>query len=185
MANITLGLKDNFREFDKSLKRWPGAMREAMVEGFRRASEIVVKAAQLNLTSNKSVAFGLLRASMGYQLDESALKSVIGPGLSSKGFSISGEKPTNYGFFVEHGRKPGKPPPPRVLELWVKRKLGVSGEEDLARVEFLVARKIAKEGVQPAPFLVPALRDNEGKVKQRIAKSLNDKISQMNSRGNQ
>ena len=50
-----------------------------------------------------------------------------------------------YGVIVEGGRRPGRFPPIGPIELWVRRKLGVS-EKKSHSVAFLVARKIARRG---------------------------------------
>jgi hypothetical protein len=53
--------------------------------------------------------------------------------------------PLPYGLPIERGRTPGsKMPPVDAIELWVRRKLGVT--EDSRGVAFVVARKIAKSG---------------------------------------
>lgn len=51
-----------------------------------------------------------------------------------------------HGYYVEHGRKPGKFPPRASIELWVRRKLGVSDDREVQAVGFLVARAIARRG---------------------------------------
>lgn len=53
--------------------------------------------------------------------------------------------PLAYGLPIERGRTPGKKMPPvDAIELWVRRKLGVT--EDSRGVAFVIARKIAKFG---------------------------------------
>lgn len=55
-----------------------------------------------------------------------------------------------YGLPLEHGRQPGKPPPPIApIQLWVERKLGLSGEE-AEQAAFLIARAIGRRGTQGA-----------------------------------
>lgn len=51
-----------------------------------------------------------------------------------------------YGEPVERGRGPGRFPPRGPIELWVRRKLGVSGDDEVRAVGFLVARAIATRG---------------------------------------
>ena len=51
-----------------------------------------------------------------------------------------------HGYYVEHGRKPGRFPPRAPIELWVRRKLGVSDDREVRAVGFLVARAIARRG---------------------------------------
>ena len=61
-----------------------------------------------------------------------------------------------YGLVVEVGRKPGGKMPPggkgakrRPIRAWIRVKMGVSLKE-ANRIEFLVRRKIAKEGTEGA-----------------------------------
>lgn len=44
------------------------------------------------------------------------------------------------------GREPGKAPPVQAMRNWVQSKLGISGEQNINRVAYLVGQKIAKEG---------------------------------------
>ena len=55
-----------------------------------------------------------------------------------------------YARFQEFGTKPHFPPP-SALAVWARRH-GMPG------AEFAIARKIAKRGTRPRPFLVPALQ---------------------------
>jgi len=48
--------------------------------------------------------------------------------------------------FVDQGRKPGRPPPPAPIELWVRRKLGISDDDKVREVAFLIARAIGHRG---------------------------------------
>ena len=65
--------------------------------------------------------------------------------------SITGEVVTDivYGWPVEEGRRPGKMPPVSAIELWVRRKLGISGTE-ARQVAYVVARAIGKRGTRGA-----------------------------------
>lgn len=59
-----------------------------------------------------------------------------------------------YGGAVEYGRRPGKPPPAKVLRAWAALKLKAPG------AEYAVAKKIGKEGTKAHPFVKPAFYDN-------------------------
>lgn len=157
-------------------------MRSALLRGMTRAGELVQRNAMLNLTTNRSVAFGTLRASMGIRVDAAALSVAVGPGMLAKATSSESGDPRSYGFFVERGRQPGRPPPARALLLWVRRKLGV-GEADADRVAFLVARKIAARGVEPRPFLEPAVRGHVAELESAIARELDGEIAAINREG--
>lgn len=51
-----------------------------------------------------------------------------------------------HGYYVEHGRRPGKFPYLPAIEMWVRRKLGKSDEKEVRAVTFLVGRAIADHG---------------------------------------
>lgn len=64
-----------------------------------------------------------------------------------------GDKLIMYGAFhsqfMEHGREPGKFPPRSVIEEWIDTKSGLPSvfREKRSQFAFLIARKIAKEGI--------------------------------------
>jgi len=177
-VSFTLALKVDVDRFQRLLTTHLQEIRSAFARGLDRAAEIVEGAAKINLTKHGSVAFGVLRASIGHRTVIDQLRVTIGPGLAAR---PGGEDPRSYGYYVEHGRGPGKAPPPGALDLWVKRKLGVGDEEEVERLAFLIARKIARSGTTPAPFLVPALRDNEARIHARIDREIDREIERINS----
>ena len=67
-----------------------------------------------------------------------------------------------YGRYVEFGRKPGKMPPISALEPWVRLKLKAKNPRAVA---FLIARKIAREGIDPQPFMTPGAKKAGPKIK--------------------
>lgn len=178
---MQLRINTNRPEVQRAFERWPAEMRAALVRGLRRGAEIVEKDAKLRLTQNKSVAFGLLRASIGSVVDEAKLTAAVGPGLNAKATGAATGDPANYGYYVEFGRAPGKPPPPQALSLWVKRKLGVGGDDEIERVSVFIARKIAREGTIAKPFLGPAGTENAGAILARIDKELDVTIQRLNA----
>lgn len=180
---IRLQIKTNTDAVRQVVSQYPLELHAAMVRGFRRGAELVQKKAMHNLTSGGNVFMGQLRASMGYKLDANRLVAVIGPGLSAKSTATQTGDPRNYGYFVEHGRAPGGFPPPRVLELWVKRKLGISDPDEMARVAYLVGRKMAAEGTEAHPFLAPAAAAAAPGIVLRIQKEIDKTIKALNSRG--
>jgi hypothetical protein len=67
-----------------------------------------------------------------------------------RGQSITGNVSTSlaYGIVMERGRTPGsKMPPVNAIELWVRRKLGITGDESRGAA-FVIARSIAKKGIK-------------------------------------
>ena len=85
-----------------------------------------------------------------------------------------------YGDVVEKGRDPGKTwPPEGSLLRWIEVKLGV-GERAAKSLEFVIRRKIGKEGTKGAHMFENALDDNWNRVEDifdrhgfEIAKKLN------------
>lgn len=61
--------------------------------------------------------------------------------------------PALYSDVIEYGREPGQMPPPKALENWVRRKLGVKGENEIKRVSFAIAQKIKERGTDPSYFM--------------------------------
>jgi hypothetical protein len=79
---------------------------------------------------------------------------------SNVGSEITGQVGSNldsiYPSAMERGRQPGKMPPVEALMRWVELKLGVP-EADVRGVAFVIARSIARKGIQGRFFLAKAL----------------------------
>ena len=79
-----------------------------------------------------------------------------GEAAGSWGISVKGRRhvmgelanAAPHGYYVEHGRAPGRWPPISAIEAWVRRKAGASGEEARS-VAFLIARAIGTRGTKP------------------------------------
>lgn len=177
---LTFRIRSNFPEVRAAWKNNETAMRAATLRGVHRAALLVQKVAQQRLTANRSVNFGLLRASIGVQVDEAKLTAQVGPGLGGRSSAGLSGNPVNYGFFVEHGRRAGRFPPPIALGLWVRRKLGVSDPKALRRATYLVGRKIAQRGIVARPFLAPAM--NETAVRTILVDEISKTIRELNGK---
>lgn len=93
---------------------------------------------------------------------------------------------SNYASAVEFGRRAGRMPPVDIIKEWVRkkgladtytasgnrRKRGADFEASIKGIAFLIARKIARVGTKPRPFLFPALRKNEDKVIAELKKAI-------------
>lgn len=172
---IELRIRTNLPELRAVLAKGPERLRRAIVRGLNRAGEVVTKAAQKNLTRNRSVASGQLRASMGWAVDQARLRAAVGPGLAAK---ATGRGDVNYGFWVEHGRRPGLPPPVRALRQWASRRAGAD-----PRLAYAIAASIAIKGTRPAPFLVPALQDSASAVQAVFEKELRRELDAIDRDG--
>ena len=66
------------------------------------------------------------------------------------------------GYWVEHGRRPGKQPPIAAIRGWALER---------GLVPFLVARAIGRRGIRARPFLRPALERNTRGIEALFAKA--------------
>lgn len=147
------------------------------------SAEIVRDAKQ-----NAPIAFGNLRNSLATSrpFEDKGVRAI------TIGTAGGKEDEVRYATVVEKGRQRGKKPPPsKELEPWVEMKLGAGRTwkgktggaayqrkgsrkmkntqlraKEIARVAFLVARKIGREGTKPRPFLMPAYDRFAGKIGQ-------------------
>ena len=71
--------------------------------------------------------------------------------IRGEGTSLTGRvgPSTRYAFYVEYGRRRGKPPPVSAIAGWARRH---------GRNPFIVARTIGRRGTRPQPFVTPSLR---------------------------
>ena len=68
----------------------------------------------------------------------------------------------DYAYWVEHGRGPGKQPPIKNLVAWCIR-------HSMKGAEWALAKKIARDGTKPHPFLTP-LQNMTTMLKQALPK---------------
>jgi hypothetical protein len=130
--------------------------RGAIFDG--RASSIVRR--ELDAAMEEAVMFGERfvkeRTPQGVYGAQGGLLSTIAGEVVEKGTpAIKGVIGTNspYGEVVEKGRTPGKAMPPKgSLQRWIEVKMGL-GEEEAARIEFAVRRKLGKKGFEGAHML--------------------------------
>jgi hypothetical protein len=62
-----------------------------------------------------------------------------------------------YADCVEFGRMPGSMPPSDPIKEWVRRKGIATKEPELSRVTWAILKHIERDGIQPRPFLSPAV----------------------------
>lgn len=136
---------------------------EAVLNEF--ADEVIGRARQ-NLDANGTNA--------SHELYDS-LEKIVEIGDDSFKVSIS---LADYWTYVEHGRGPGKYPPPGVIENWITVKpvtprTGVDGKTpSVKQLAFLISRKIAEEGTEAQPFLEPAVDDVLARFENAIAEAI-------------
>jgi hypothetical protein len=89
---------------------------------------------------------------------------VLEHGTSAIGIVAHGKG--TYGDVVEHGRRPGqKMPPEGTLLRWVEIKTGLTGKPAKS-VEFLIRRKIGKEGFEGVHMFERTWDESQGKLQQ-------------------
>lgn len=71
---------------------------------------------------------------------------------------------SKYGDVIEKGRRPGKYVPVDPLRDWIKEKLKITNEKELASVSFLINRKIKKHGFGGAHMFEKAFNKNVSEI---------------------
>ena len=151
------GLDELLRKMD----RLPAEVQRECFKAMQRASLDIIADAKGNLRVNGSVVTGNLRASGKVQkVDDKTL---------DVGFFSSDTRDKGYASYVEYGRKPGKMPPPDILEAWAYKKFRLS-HKDARSMAWALARSIAKKGTKARPFFEPAVESGWRKMIDKIAK---------------
>ena len=73
---------------------------------------------------------------------------VVDPPRVQTDGSVAGRvvNPTIQALVIDEGARPHRPPPRR-LERWVRRRLGISGSRNVKRKAFIISRAIARRGL--------------------------------------
>ena len=151
------GLDELLRKMD----RLPADVQRECFKAMQTASLDIIADAKTNLRVNGSVVTGNLRASGKVQkVDDKTL---------DVGFFSSDVENKGYARYVEYGRKPGKMPPPDILEAWAYKKFRLSHKEARSKA-WALARTIAKKGTKARPFFEPAVESGWRKMIDKIAK---------------
>lgn len=103
------------------------------------------------------------------------LKSAWKISGDSKEPSVSLSNDTKYFPWVENGRRPG-PAPVRVMELWVRKKLGLAGDE-ATRVAFAICRKKAKQFTPGQKFASKTVESQRDKIIRNLKALVGKEIS--------
>lgn len=151
------GLDELLRKMD----RLPADVQRECFKAMQIASLDIIADAKTNLRVNGSVVTGNLRASGKVQKVNDKTLDV--------GFFSSDARDKGYASYVEHGRKPGKMPPPDILEAWAYKKFRLS-HKDARSMAWAMARSIAKKGTKARPFFEPAVESGWRKMIAKIAK---------------
>lgn len=151
------GLDELLRKMDSL----PADVQRECFKAMQTASLDIIADAKGNLRVNGSVVTGNLRASGKVQkVDDKTL---------DVGFFSSDARDKGYASYVEYGRKPGKMPPPNILEAWAYKKFRLSHKEARS-MAWAVAHSISKKGTKARPYFEPAVESGWRKMMAKIAK---------------
>lgn len=91
-----------------------------------------------------------------------------------------------YGWFVEHGRGPGRMPPHGAgssLALWAKSVSIISSGSNPTRLDlgilFVIARAIGRSGTRAQPFLEPAFNENKARIATIFEEAIADAVKEI------
>ena len=133
-----------------------------------RAMDKTVMKIEQNVLPFVPVDRGRLRGSIGSDVQEISSLSIIG----RVGSSLRDEV---YPKVMEFGREPGgRFPPMEPITAWVRRVIlrNETDEAKIRSVSFLVARKIAKNGIKAREFLKQGFEKSVDDVKEYFAEAL-------------
>lgn len=145
MTELTLDFSQ-VQKFAQALESFPEMVGRHNLATMNKVTSIV----QDRLVVNTPVFLGNLRGSYYTQVTGSPLM-------------LSGKVASDlvYGQVVDQGRPAGATPPPvDAIEFWVRRKLGVSGDEARS-VAYLIARAIGRRGIKAVRMVDKAVKQAE------------------------
>jgi hypothetical protein len=96
-------------------------------------------------------------------------------GTGPKGRATAEDVPEVY----EHHTGSGGMPPLDIIEAWVRRKGMGDGSQTTQQIAYLIAREIARNGIEARPYLVPALKT----VKPKYEAALRNFLAYVEQRG--
>lgn len=147
--------KDEIDKPVRNVKFWQGKTKSLMVNELKTAAREIETKAKSKLDKNRTTDTGRLKSSGTTDSLNAGLTQVV-------------RFKSNYAAHVEFGTRPHFPPL-KPIKRWAKRKLGNGG------AAFPVARKIAREGTKPKPFLFPAYEEERPRIINNLKKVLKRK----------
>ena len=157
---------EGLEELTRALEKCDKEVCEAAMQGMEAGAANIIADAQTNLRANGSVVTGLLR--------QSGKVSRKGNDIEA-GFFDTQNRQTGYAEFVEYGRRAGRMPPVDLIMAWVYKKFHLKDWKAAKAIAWPLAIKIAREGTQPHPFFVPAVKKNQQKILDAIRKAVQRK----------
>lgn len=127
--------KLSLKDWTKWAKKLPASFEGAVARGLAVGGQRAVLLLQTATSVADAVDTGNYRRGWKYE-------------LSAKPPGVRFFNSTPYSGIIEEGRRPGaRQPPVKAIEPWVRRRLGVSGDE-VRSVAFAVARAIGIKGTK-------------------------------------
>lgn len=124
----------------------PGDPHEQLRRILNRYGDEAVGLVVAILKAKNKKATGKLLNSFSYKIIEDT-QGLLSLGLFSD---------VDYAEFVDKGRLPGRMPPTKPIERWLKAK-GIGDSKKQKGIAFAIARKIGRFGIKPTPFIGPVL----------------------------
>ena len=135
-------------------------------------AQYFIQAARNDLGANKSYASGLLGDTM---------RSIVQ--IYDDHYEVDIEL-QDYWQYVEHGRRPGKFPPPNKIKEWIEIKPVHPYPDAKGRMPtvdqltFLIGRKIATEGTDPRPFFEKNIQPTYEHFQEAIALAIDEDLAE-------
>jgi HK97 gp10 family phage protein len=87
-----------------------------------------------------------------------------------------------YARYIEEGVRPMQSHPPGIangLMEWVRSRFRPENDKELSRIAFAVAFAIQRRGIQPRPYMAPAMEASEARVRQMLRQSVQAGIAEV------
>lgn len=164
MAQISTNTTANPPDLGKKLGNFPiDPFGEDWINSLEASNAMLVDKLQQVLSGNGSVASGRL------------LKSIREGEVDNNGFSVVYQ---SYGQFVDQGRGRGFPPV-KPIQDWIRER-GIKPRkgQTVEQLSFAIAKKLAKRGYAPKPFIQPSINSTINMMADSIAEAGAQQIEQ-------
>ncbi len=146
------GFRADIDDAVRGLKRGRVVVLQEIDKSLRRGANEVARVARRDAAKAFSTLTNSIRA-----LRERPLRWAVAPGVA-------------YGGYVEEGRGPGGMPPVQSILDWIRvRRIQPRDPETTeGQLAFLIARKIAAQGIEPQPYLEPSLESKRARLERLV-----------------
>lgn len=157
MAQLSTNTTANPPDLAKKLSNFPiNPYGDDWINSMEQNTGDLVDKLKSILKSNGSIAGGEL------------LNSIREDEINDDGFSI---RYLSYGQFIEEGRGKGFPPV-KPIQDWIReRGIRPRKGQSVEQLSYAIAKKLAKKGYAPKPFIQPAINDTIQMMADSLAKA--------------